>query len=84
MIQPCIIGVEPLYEKRRLQRLTQQELQTLAVSKDSFDHDFPEHSKFITRSDFWRIAREKTLQKLCLPLGDNEKQEGSTMNTVSG
>lgn len=52
--------------------MTQQELQTLAVSKVTLDHDFPEHSKFITRSDFLTIAREKTFQKLCLPLLESE------------
>ena len=68
MIHSFFTGVEPAMEKRKLQRLTRQELKTLVANKDNLDHDFPEHSKTIESTDFWEIAQKKTFEKLSLPL----------------
>ncbi len=67
MIHSFFSGVEPVMEKRKLQKLTQQELQALVVNKDHLDQDFPEHSKTIASQDFWKIAKNATLEKLSLP-----------------
>ncbi|MDA8408145.1 MAG: hypothetical protein M0T73_14970 [Deltaproteobacteria bacterium] len=74
MILSPAIELEPTHERKKLQTLTRQELQTLTVSKYNFDQDFPEHSKLIENSEFWRIARRKTFDKLCSPSGANEAE----------
>ena len=65
MILSLTIGLEPAHERKKLHRLTRQELQILTVSKYNFDQDFPQHSKLIDNSEFWRIAHRKTFDKLC-------------------
>lgn len=74
MILSLAIGLEPAHERKKLQTLTRQELQTLTVSKYNFDQDFPEHSKLIDNSEFWRIAQRKTFDKLCSPSSANEAE----------
>ena len=68
MSHSFVITVEPLHEKRKMEKITRQELQALTINKDHLDHGFPEHSKIIPHSDFLRIAQKKTFQKLCAPL----------------
>ncbi len=62
------ITVEPQHEKRKMEKMTRQELQVLTINKGYLDQDFPEHSKIIPHSDFLRIAHQKTFQKLCAPM----------------
>lgn len=78
MIMSNAIGVEPTHEKRKLHRLTRHELQTLTVNKYNFDQDFPEHSRLIDSSEFWRIATRKTFDKLSAPPSMDEGMSTSS------
>lgn len=72
MIPSFTIGVDPSHEKRKLQKLTRQELQILSVNKCHLDQDFPEHSRPIDNSEFWSIAFQKTFEKLSAPSSQDE------------
>ncbi|MGC8659574.1 MAG: hypothetical protein ACP5U1_10920 [Desulfomonilaceae bacterium] len=72
MFPSFAIGVDPSSEKRKLQKLTRDELQKLALNKYYLDQDFPEHSKPIDSYKFWGIASRKTLEKLSAPPSQDE------------
>ena len=74
VIHSFYTGVVPAMEKRKLQRLTRQELKTLVANKDNLDHDFPEHSKTIESTDFWEIAQKKTSKNFPCHYGQSKLQ----------
>lgn len=51
----------------RLRRVVNKELESLILSKEHYDADFPEHAKFLTKDDLWRMSYNKALEKLCMP-----------------
>ncbi len=56
----------------QLSRLVLRELESIILSKDTYDRDFPDHAKCLSRSELWKISFNKVLERLCLPSSEAE------------
>ncbi len=59
----------------QLSRLIREELEAVTFHKERLDFHFPKHTKELSRSQLWHIARALTMIKLCAPWCD-QRVEG--------
>ena len=62
-------------DSSQFNRLVRKELRRVAAAKESYDSEFPEHTRCISPETLWRIARNKTLEDLCRPVSDETEEQ---------
>jgi hypothetical protein len=56
-------------------RLVHRELESLRLTKESYDADFPQHAIPLSPDDMKRIALCSVMEKICTPPSANSEQE---------
>ncbi|MFC1834578.1 hypothetical protein ACFL2Q_07575 [Thermodesulfobacteriota bacterium] len=57
----------PVERDALLSELVLLELESMLLSKEQYDIDFPQHIRPLSLSDLWRLARSSTVEKLSAP-----------------
>ena len=57
----------------RLSELIEEELESLTLTKQKYDHRYPRQAKEFTSDQLWCIARAMVIHRLCAPVDREEE-----------
>jgi hypothetical protein len=57
----------------QLSQLIEEELESVTLAKQKYDHRHPRQTKELSPEQLWRIARAVVIHRLCAPLDHEEE-----------
>lgn len=54
----------------RFHRLVSDELESVLLDKQRYDHEYPGNVKEFSKEQLWNVARVRVLRRLCAPFCD--------------